>query len=179
MNITTTSEGEKEKTTTSSPTSLPRENGRPKSTPNLGNIFKTTPKKEAVETDKIAATPSKPNEPITESNVREAWSVYSEKRKNQVAEYHLLTQEFTLTENEITLHLTNPIEEPLLQSIKSDLLSFLRERINNSTLQLKGVLHIEGVKKKAYTNKEKFEYLMEKNPHLQQLKEKLGLDPDF
>ena len=34
-------------------------------------------------------------------------------------------------------------------------------------------------KKIAYTNKEKFEHLAEKNPLLKELKEKLGLDPDF
>jgi hypothetical protein len=31
----------------------------------------------------------------------------------------------------------------------------------------------------AYTNKEKFEAMAEKNPVLLQLKEKFGLDPDF
>jgi len=34
-------------------------------------------------------------------------------------------------------------------------------------------------KKIAYTNKEKFDLLAEKNPLLKELKERLGLDPDF
>ena len=34
-------------------------------------------------------------------------------------------------------------------------------------------------KKVAYTNKEKFDHLAEKNPVLNQLKEKFGLDADF
>jgi DNA polymerase-3 subunit gamma/tau len=35
------------------------------------------------------------------------------------------------------------------------------------------------VKKMAYTNKEKFDLLAEKNPMLKELKERLGLDTDF
>jgi len=34
-------------------------------------------------------------------------------------------------------------------------------------------------KKIAYTNKEKFDHLAEKNPALRELKERLGLDADF
>jgi len=34
-------------------------------------------------------------------------------------------------------------------------------------------------KKVIYTNREKFEHLAEKNPNLLELKERLGLDPDF
>lgn len=79
----------------------------------------------------------------------------------------------------ITLLLNNPIEEPLLQGIKSDLVGYLREKLNNSTLQVEGELQQNNTKRKAYTNKEKFEYLLEKNPHLKMLQEKFGLDPDY
>lgn len=96
-----------------------------------------------------------------------------------MAEYHLLKQEFSFQNNVISLFLTNPIEEPLLQSIKSDLLAFLRNRIGNNALQLEGVMQEHQTRKIAYTNKEKFEHLAEKNPALYELKEKLGLDPDF
>ena len=34
-------------------------------------------------------------------------------------------------------------------------------------------------KKIAYTNKEKFDLLAEKNPMLKEMKERLGLDTDF
>jgi DNA polymerase-3 subunit gamma/tau len=96
-----------------------------------------------------------------------------------VAEYHLLNQAYTLNNNIITLQLTNPIEEPLLQGLKSDLVAFLREKTNNSTLQVEGAMQQNNTKRKAYTNKEKFEYLVEKNPLLKELQEKLGLDPDY
>jgi len=121
----------------------------------------------------------KSDEPIVESKVRQAWQEYAELRKDQVAEYHLLTQTYLLNNNIITLQLTNPIEEPLLQGLKSDLVAFLREKTNNSTLQVEGEMQQNNIKRKAYTNKEKFEYLVEKNPLLKELQEKLGLDPDY
>ena len=86
---------------------------------------------------------------------------------------------FVLKNNLITVLLNNPIEEPLLQGIKSDLVGYLREKLNNSTLQVEGEMQQNNTKRKAYTNKEKFEYLMEKNPLLIELQEKLGLDPDY
>jgi DNA polymerase-3 subunit gamma/tau len=111
--------------------------------------------------------------------LRNAWSEYAESRKSQVAEYHLLTQAFTLNDSTVYLPLTNPVEEPILAGVKSDLVGYLRTKLNNSTIQVEGVLQQNNTKRKAYTNKEKFEYLMEKNPALKALQQKLGLDPDF
>jgi len=111
--------------------------------------------------------------------LRKVWTDYTELRKNQMAEYHLLKQPFTFRNNTITLALTNPIEEPVLLSIKTELLTFLRENLNNSSIQVDATMQEHQIKKFAYTNKEKFERLAEKNPLLNELKEKLGLDPDF
>jgi DNA polymerase-3 subunit gamma/tau len=96
-----------------------------------------------------------------------------------VAEYHLLNRDFEFNGNQITIHLTNPIEEPLLLSIKTALVEFLRSKLNNNSIQVTSVLQEFQSNKIAYTNKDKFDYLAEKNPILLQLKERFGLDPDF
>jgi hypothetical protein len=169
---------EVEKETLIPKTVAKKETSRPKTTLNLGNILKPTIKSEEVTSEKVG-TSQKQDEPITEYNVMRAWRAFAELRKDQSAEYHLLNQPFTLKDYTITVQITNPIEEPLLQGMKSELVAYLREQINNSTLQVEGELQQTHVKKKAYTNKEKFEYLVEKNPLLKELQEKLGLDPDF
>ena len=79
----------------------------------------------------------------------------------------------------LTITLTNPVEEPLLQSIKSDLLTHLRESLENSSIQLESVLTQIEYSNIAYTNREKLEKLSEKYPLVSELKERLGLDPDF
>jgi len=111
--------------------------------------------------------------------LRKVWKEFTEKRKNQLGEYHLLKQDYAFQNNVISLYLTNQVEEPILLSIKAELLSYLRENLSNSLLQVEGIIQTHQKKKIAYTNKEKFDYLAEKNPALIELKEKMGLDPDF
>lgn len=76
--------------------------------------------------------------------------------------------------------MTNPIEEPLLASMKSDLVGYLREKLSNGTIQVKGELQIaEGKPRRAYTNKEKFEVLLDRNPLIHELKDRFSLEADF
>ncbi len=100
-------------------------------------------------------------------------------RKDQLAEYHLLKRGFELQANELIISITNPVEEPLLASIKTDLVMYLREKLGNSSIQVRGVLNEITTSKVAYTNKEKFESLASKNPQLIELRNKFGLDPDY
>lgn len=107
------------------------------------------------------------------------WNEFAEQRKAQVGEYHLLKQEFEFSNNLITIHLSNHVEEPLLQGIRSELTMFLREKLKNNSLNITGHLREVTSKKIAYTNKEKFDHLAAKNPILNELKDRLGLDTDY
>ncbi|MBX2967492.1 MAG: hypothetical protein KF845_15215 [Cyclobacteriaceae bacterium] len=91
----------------------------------------------------------------------------------------MLTQELDVHESTIVLHLLNPIQETLLNELKSDLLQFIRESVQNYSIQVTGELKTSDTKRVIYTNREKFEHLAEKNPNLLELKDRLGLDPDF
>ena len=75
--------------------------------------------------------------------------------------------------------LTNPVEETLLGNFRRDLIQFLRERLKNSELTIDSVTKEAAGKKIIYTSKEKFEHLAEKNPTLNDLKDRLGLDWDY
>jgi DNA polymerase III subunit gamma/tau len=155
------------------------ENSRPKTTINLGNILKPSQRQVEIKSEEKNDTPISNNQVVTEKQVKETWKEYAEERKSQVAEYHLLNRDFEFNGHLITIHLTNPIEEPLLLSIKTGLVEFLRLKLNNNSIQVTGVLQEFQSNKIAYTNKDKFDYLAQKNPILLQLKEKFGLDPDF
>ncbi len=146
---------------------------------NLGNILRPTQKPVEIKPEEKNGAAATPDQSITEKQVKEIWTEYAEVRKSQVAEYHLLNREFEFHNNQITIHLTNPIEEPLLLSIKANLVEFLRLKLNNNSIQVTSVLQEFQSKKIAYTNKDKFEHLAEKNPILIQLKERFGLDADF
>lgn len=63
--------------------------------------------------------------------------------------------------------------------MKVELTAFLREKLKNTSLQVTGELSASEDKKVIYTNREKFDYLADKNPILKELKDRLGLDTDF
>jgi DNA polymerase-3 subunit gamma/tau len=117
--------------------------------------------------------------PLTEDEIRRAWAEYAEMKKNQVAEFHLLSRQVDINGPVVTVALANSVEEPLLQSITTDLVSYLRSTLKNSSIQVASVYKTEEVKRIAYTSKEKFELLAEKNPMLRELQQRMGLDPDF
>ena len=133
------------------------------------------------------ASNSKPKtevEPILESRsltmaeVKTAWNQFAELRKNQVAEYSMLQREFSLKENKISLQLSNPVEEQLLHAVKTELIVFLRNKLNTD-VNVDCILSLAPSKKIIYTNKEKFDHLSEKYPLLIELKNRLGLDTDY
>lgn len=66
-----------------------------------------------------------------------------------------------------------------MQSIRTPLTEFLRLRLGNDSINVISQVKEVQSKKIAYTNKEKFDHLAEKNPILLELKERLGLDPDY
>lgn len=71
------------------------------------------------------------------------------------------------------------MEESLLDNFKNDLLQFLRDRLKNNEISIATQMRDNDGKKMIYTSKEKFEHMAEKNPYLNDLKERLGLDWDF
>jgi hypothetical protein len=157
----------------------PRENARPKTTFNLNNIGKTIPKVEEKKVEEKNGHAPVNDKPITLDELKKVWSEFAELRKNQLAEYHLLKREFALKENQIIISLGNPIEEPILQGMRTSLIAYLRDKLGNSSLLVIGVLQEIEATRAIYTNKEKFDHLAQKNPVLKDLQERFGLDPDF
>lgn len=153
-----------------------KEYGRPKSTL---NIFRNGAKQNAKISEEKTSLNRDPDKPILLEGLKSAWREFAEQRKNQIAEYQLLQRDYVLSDAVITLQLSNAIEEPLLQNIRGQLTAFLRHKLGNNSIAVMGVLELTSSKKVIYTNKEKFDHLAEKNPTLNDLKERLGLDTDF
>ncbi len=126
-----------------------------------------------------AATFSKPNVPVIPVEMRKAWDSYTEQRKDQAAEYQILKREYQFTFPTISIILTNPVEESLLENFRRELIQYLRDQLKNNEINVVAVMQKTAGKKVIYTSKEKFEHLAEKNPYLNELKERLGLDWEF
>lgn len=112
--------------------------------------------------------------------LKDAWQAFSERYKGMQVTYHLLSQGFSFHDNKVIIQLHNHFQETLLDEIRLDLLTFLRDRLGNDSIQLAGESKATTDEKKIlYTNREKLEHLMEKNPIVKELKDKFGLDTDF
>jgi hypothetical protein len=119
------------------------------------------------------------NEPFTEQQLRETWNIFAEQRRKFQAEFQMLSQPYELNDKEIIITLLSPVHETMLNNIKVELTTFLRERLKNNFIQVRGQLTTSDDKKLMYTNRDKFDYLADKNPILKELKDRLGLDTDF
>ncbi len=79
----------------------------------------------------------------------------------------------------IELFLSNSSQAEMLIEEKDMILEFLRNKLENDYIELITKV-IEAEKSNIpYTNKDKFAKMMDENPHLETLRLKLGLDPDY
>ena len=116
---------------------------------------------------------------FTTEEFQNAWDEFAERRKSFQAEYQLLRQPVECRKNEIVVQLHNPVQETILNTLKGEATAFLRKRLQNRSLTLRGELREIESRKMIYTSREKFEYLLEKYPALKELRDRLGLDTDF
>ena len=80
---------------------------------------------------------------------------------------------------EIELPLSNSSQVELIEEEKYIVLDYLRKSLYNDYITLSTKV-IEGEKSNIpYTNKDKFKKMLNENPHLETLRVKLGLDPDY
>jgi len=147
----------------------------PKLTPsiNLGNLSATTEKT----TDTAQTIVNYGTETFTSDQLQQQWQAFAATRQSPT-ELLILNRGFELQKDTILLKLENQIQLTQLGEFKYELLEFLRKQLKNSQIQLQGEVVEQQKKRMVYTNREKFEYLAEKNPLLNDLKNQLGLDMD-
>ena len=143
---------------------------------NINNLLKADQKPEEKQS---SAAEKILSETFTAERLRAVWDEFASQRKTLQAEFQMLSQPYVTKGNLVIVNLLSPVHETMLHAIKSELTAFLREKLNNTFIQVTGELTTTDDKKMIYTNREKFDYLAEKNPILKELKDRLGLDTDF
>ena len=79
----------------------------------------------------------------------------------------------------IELPLSNHSQVEMLLEEKYMILEFLRNKLENDYIEITTKVIKGGKSNIPYTNKDKFAKMMDQNPHLETLRMKLGLDPDY
>jgi len=124
-----------------------------------------------------------PSSDYTQDQLTEAWQKFAEQKSagkisdslKMIFKKPLLKRE----ESVVEIELSTDIERKFLKVEETELVQFLRKELSNPTVTLRISIKEAELKQRLYTDKEKFNYLAEKQPLLLKLKEKLYLDTDF
>lgn len=81
--------------------------------------------------------------------------------------------------HDVVVHLSSQLEGSFLDKFETELITYLRSELKNDHISLKREIAVLAEVNKLYTSKDIFEHMVEKNPALQDLKDRLGLDFDY
>lgn len=130
--------------------------------------------------DDTAPNPELPKDVFDQNTLLNYWNAYLEIVKEagrQKIYSSLRNKPLSIKENSlIELQLENEIQQSFFNEEKSDLLRFMREKLNNFSIQFEIKITKESQVLEPYSAQEKFEYMVKKNKHLLDLKRKLDLD---
>lgn len=80
----------------------------------------------------------------------------------------------------IVIHFENRVQLDNFEELKTDLLFFLRKNLSNSNVKITAEVKAhKSDSKRLYTDKDKLEFLIEKKPIIQELKDRFGLDVEY
>lgn len=119
-------------------------------------------------------------EPFTHEQLMLYWNQYANKTKEdgKINVYTIMTASEPLLETpqEITVHVEHKIQEGQLQDEMIDLLNFLRPRLKNFNVSIQCKQVARAVVNRLYTNVERYQYLVDKNPKLEEMRKRFNLD---
>ena len=82
-------------------------------------------------------------------------------------------------EHNVKIFLSNRLETSFLEKVEKDVIQYLRKELDNDFIDIEKEVTQVGEIKKLYTSNDIYAYMVEQNPKLKDLKEKLGLDFDY
>ena len=133
-----------------------------------------------IESDEPKYVFGEDKEPFTHDQLMVLWKIYTQKVKeeNKINFYTILTtNEPVLSKpNEITVLITNLAQESILQNEQVEFLNFLRTRLKNFELGIVTKKVESKLENRLYTSMEKYHYLIEKNPKLEEMRKRFNLD---
>lgn len=117
-------------------------------------------------------------EKFTEEEFLNYWKIYTQKAKesDKIHLFTLMNNDPILNGTEITVQIENLALESVLQDEKVEILNFLRSSLRNFDLQIVTKKAENLGTKRIYTNKDKYTYMVEKNPQLEDLRKRFNLD---
>jgi DNA polymerase-3 subunit gamma/tau len=137
----------------------------------------------AVDEQTAAPIPTGPLAPIAPELLQAVWKQLAEERRAQdkMSEFMVLNRAVAAdADHVITLTVDNPVQVVQFNDFRAEFMAELRRRTGHPGLTVQTeVASAAPTGRKLYTSNDKFAYLAEKYPALQEMKQRLGLDADF
>ncbi len=116
-------------------------------------------------------------EAFTNEQLQSKWKQYLSSLEDRPNLKSTLSREPELrADNTILLRIDNHVQDDLIKNIKPQLVSWLRRELKNSSIDLVTEVNETEGPKIVYTDGEKFEEMLRKNPDLAYLKQRFNLD---
>ena len=139
-------------------------------------------KKSAAAQDEAIPVGEIKTKPIVREEFMALWNTLAEELKSEdMSLYTAMTlQEPVLKEEKVHMVLNNTTQEERLGNWRTHLVTRLRERLENTSIDIIAKVNREEAKvEKLATQKQKYEAMKEKNPALEKLRISLNLDLDM
>lgn len=111
------------------------------------------------------------------ADLEEKWKLFIEKLDDRPSLKSTLSNLPEIKEGyELYLEIENTVQEDALNTIKPELVSWLRKELKNSKISLTTKITEKKRGRIIYTDEEKYTEMLKKNPNLALLKQKFNLD---
>src|ERR1051326_6031418 len=146
----------------------------------LLNKNKQGTQKDAGEEKELKPRTDLPKKDFTAQQLLDTWMKYAKqaKEKSKVNLYATLTSRQPVLKQNFLVEFTidNLAQRDAIANEKAELMLFLRSELQNYEIQLETIVTKDDSEKKPYTASDKFKRMAEKNPVLNNLKQKFDLD---
>jgi len=116
-------------------------------------------------------------EPFTQELLTEKWKEFKEKMADRPSLCSALSNVPEIIEsNKLLLKIGNSVQEEDIRLIKPELISWLRKVLRNAGIELTTSIGKIESERMIFSDSEKLQMMMKKNPDLNDLKQKFNLD---
>jgi len=116
-------------------------------------------------------------EPFTQEQLAEKWKEFTEKMADRPSLCSALSNVPEITNgNKLLLKIGNSVQEEDIRLIKPELISWLRKVLRNAGIELTTMVGKVESERMIFSDSEKLQMMMQKNPDLNELKQKFNLD---
>lgn len=116
-------------------------------------------------------------EPINQEELTVKWNEFLEKMADRPSLCSALANVPEITDvNKLSMKIGNSVQEEDIRQIKPELVSWLRKELRNSGIELSTRLEKIESERVIFSDSEKLQMMMQKNPVLNEFKQKFNLD---